>query len=356
VTLVSDVAATEMVNSRPTRARHLLRVTWLEHRGMLLGLFALLAAIAIAMVLAEMPSRAEYAQYVANNCISNPQHAPCGTFANWFAVSTDTVSALVIAVSALPVVIGVFIGAPSLSREFETGTFRFTFTQRVGRNRFVLSTLVTFAILVIIIAVCAGLLLSWLVHPFEVVGIDNQWQSGLFDATSIMLASWCVFALSLGVFLGAWLKRVVSSMAATASVVGGFLVASFMYFVKWIISVGSLTTSRLSPIGLGIGKLGLPASFAPGAPKGSWLIRAWFAGSHGQLLSAPASLKIEEQLNSVTPKSPNSSHWLSLHHVVYDVSYQPASRFLICQLGAAAVLVGLALVFAYLTLRRIRSV
>jgi ABC-type transport system involved in multi-copper enzyme maturation permease subunit len=323
---------------------------------MLLGLLALFSGIVIAMVLSEHQSRAEYAQYVANNCVVNPVHFPCGTFANWFAVSTDTVSALVISVSALPVVIGVFVGAPLLSREFETGTFRFTFTQGVGRNRFVLSTLITLAIPVVIIAVCAGQLLSWLVHPFEVVGIDNQWQSGLFDATSIMLAGCCIFALSAGVFLGAWLKRVVSSMAATAGVVGGFLVASFMYLLKWFLSIGSLTTSRLSPIGLGVGKLGLPASRAPGAPNGSWLIRGWFAGSHGQQLNVLTMRRIEDELNAAYKPSLNITHWLSLHHVVYDVSYQSANRFLIFQFGAAAILVGLAFAFAFLTLRRIRSV
>ena len=145
-------------------------------------------------------------------------------------------------------------------------------------------------------------------------------------------------------------------MAVTAGIVGGFLVASFMYLVRWIISIGSLTTTRLSPIGLGIGKLGLPASFAPGAPKGSWLIRAWFASSHGQPLSFTASLKVDEQLNSVDPKSLNPSHWLSLHHVVYDVSYQSANRFLVFQFGAATILAGLAVVVAFLTVRRIRSV
>ena len=69
MTVVSDIATTDIVIARPTRARQLLRVTWLEHRGMLLGLFALFAAIALAMILAEMHSHAEYTQYVVSHCI-----------------------------------------------------------------------------------------------------------------------------------------------------------------------------------------------------------------------------------------------------------------------------------------------
>jgi ABC-type transport system involved in multi-copper enzyme maturation permease subunit len=332
-------------------------VTWLQHRGTILSLFALLVAIALATIVADMQSRTEYAQYVANRCISKPFHAPCGTIGNWFADSTDTLSALVIAASAIPTIVGVFVGAPLLSREFEAGTFRFTFTQRVGRNRFVLTTLMILATIVIIIAIASGLLLSWLVHPFEVVGIDDRWQSGLFNATSLLLSGWCVLALCAGVLLGAYLKRVVASMAATAIVVGGFFIASFMYVVKWMLSIGSLTTSRLSPIGLGVGTLGLPARLAPGAPSGSWLIRSWFAGSRGQLLTAKAANRVYERIfEASNAKSFNLTHWLSLHHVVFNVSYQPASRFMIFQLGAAVILVGLACVFAILTLRRIRSV
>jgi ABC-type transport system involved in multi-copper enzyme maturation permease subunit len=332
-------------------------VTWLQHRGTIVSLVALLIAIALAMILAESHSRTAYAQYVANGCITNFLHAPCGTIGNWFADSTDAVSALVIAVCALPAIAGVFVGAPLLSREFEAGTFRFTFTQRVGRNRFVLTTLMILAIIVIMIALASGLLLSWLVHPFEVVGIDDRWQSGLFNASSIMLAGWCVFALCAGVFLGACIKRVVSSMAATAVVVGGLFIATFMYLVNWMLSIGGLTTSRLSPIGLGLGKLDLPPKVAPGAPQGSWLIRSWFAGPHGQLLSAKAANRVYERIfEASNSKSFNLTRWLSLHHVVFDVSYQPASHFIIFQLGAVVILVVLASVFAILTLRQIRSV
>lgn len=188
------------------------------------------------------------------------------------------------------------------------------------------------------------------------MGIDDKWQSGLFDSTSTMLAGWSVFALSLGVFLGAWLKRVVSAMAVTAGILGGLLVASFMYLVDWIISFGSLTTSRLSPIGLGIGNLGLPASFAPGAPHEGWLIRAWFSNSNGEPLNNSESLRIDQQLSSLSSTSFNPTHWLSIHHVVYHVSYQSTDGFVFLQIGSSGFLVLAACAFAFFTLRRIRSV
>jgi len=64
-----------------------------------------------------------------------------------------------------------------------------------------------------------GALLGWYIHSFEVVGVQSQWQSGLFNATPVTLAAWALFALVLGTFLGALIGRTVTAMAATA--VGG---------------------------------------------------------------------------------------------------------------------------------------
>ncbi len=42
----------------------------------------------------------------------------------------------------MPALIGAFIGAPVLAREFETGTFRYAWTQGFGRWRWTLAKLV----------------------------------------------------------------------------------------------------------------------------------------------------------------------------------------------------------------------
>jgi hypothetical protein len=47
-------------------------------------------------------------------------------------------------------------------------------------------------------------------------------------------------------------------------------------------------------------------------------------------------------------------HWLSVHHYIYWVSYQPASRFWIFQVIAAAILVVLAALLVFATVRLVR--
>jgi hypothetical protein len=48
------------------------------------------------------------------------------------------------------------------------------------------------------------------------------------------------------------------------------------------------------------------------------------------------------------------SRWLSAHHYIYWVSYQPASRFWVFQIIAAAILIVLAVLLAFATVRLVR--
>jgi len=208
-------------HEHPVPWRRMARVTWLQRRGALLGLLLLFTACALAIVLEQFATGANYARYVADGCVVRPIHVPCGTIYNAIHAGTDAFASLVVVLQLFPVVIGVFVGAPLLSREFESGTFRFTWTQGVGRTRFVITTLIFLAGLTMAAACILGLLLGWYAHPFEVIGAESQWQSGLFNATGFTLAAWTLFALVLGTFLGAVTGRTVTAMAATLVAVAG---------------------------------------------------------------------------------------------------------------------------------------
>ncbi len=349
---VAPVSAHRREHPVPWKA--MARVTWLQRRSTLIGLLVVFVACAVAIVAGQASTHATYASFVANGCVQNRFHTPCGTFENWFANNTDLFSAMVIALHVVPVVIGVFVGAPLLSRELESGTFRFTWTQGVGRSRAVVTTLVLLALFVTVATCVLGLLLNWFAHPFEIIGIESQWQSGLFDTTGPMLVAWTLFALALGTFLGALIGRTVAAMAVTAATVGGLLVVSFVWLVHQLEAFGALATTRIMPMGLNIGQLNQPGSLFNG-PVGSWLVRAWFTGPDGKRLSVAAAYNVIGRMygGPATGKV-GPSRWLSVHHYIYWVSYQPASRFWIFQTFAAAILIGIAVLLAFATVRLVR--
>jgi hypothetical protein len=304
------------------------RVTWLQRRGVLIGLSLLFVAGGLAIVVEQFATHVSYASYLANG-----------------GANTNAFSALVIALNVLPVVIGVFVGAPLLSRELESGTFRFTWTQEIGRTRFVLTTLVLLAGFTVAAACALGLLLGLYAHRFEVIGLASHWQSGQFDVTFFTLAAWTLFALVLGTFLGAVIGRIVTAMAATAVGVGGLVVSSFVFLVHRLLAVSPLVTSGISPFGIGLGTLNMAAPAGTG-PSGSWLVRSWLTG--------PGANNVLSQIEKAKDGQIDATRLLALHHDAFWVSYQPASRFWIFQGVEGAILIVLAALLVLGTLWVVR--
>jgi len=346
-----DLDAVVVRQHHPIRWRAMVRVTWLQHRNSLIGLAVLAIGCAIAMFLSQSSTHAAYANYVANRCVANPLHVPCGTSASAIANDTTSFSAIVIALHVLPVIIDLFIGAPLVAREIESGSYRFAWTQEVGRTRAVLTVFTLLAAVVVVIACLLGLLLGWYGHPFEVVGVESEWQSGLFDTTVFMLGAWTLFAFSVGTFIGALTGRIVLAMAATTVFVGGLLSVSFTYLVHFLLSFGAIATSKITPNGMGIGALN-DRDYVSGPPPGSWLVRGWMSGPNGHVLSTKVAWSTLFRADNATQKNFSNNavtNWLSLHHFTYWVSYQPPSRFWAFQLVAIVILVALAGFFVFAT-------
>jgi hypothetical protein len=348
--------ATPAARKHPVPWRPMARATWLQHRAALITLLAVSAALALAMAAGELQIQATYARYAADSCVPHPIHAPCGTSASTIAASTDGFTALVIALHVLPIVIGVFIGAPLISRELESGTFRFTWTQGIGRARFVLTTVALLAAAVTAATCALGVLLSWYAHPFDVVGVESHWQSGLFDTTPLMLPAWTLLALATGIFLGALTERVVTAMAATAAAAGGLLLGAFWELDHHLLSLGPLAAHAQPTGGLSIGLLN--ESAMPGfGPAGSWLVRGWITGPGGHQLSTTAADNLQNRMYAAMTKAGNktdSAAWLSAHHYAYWLSYQPADRFWYFQATTGATLITLAIAFTLMTIWLIR--
>src|SRR5205085_9605797 len=66
----------------------------------------------------------------------------------------------------LPMLVGVFWGAPLVARELETGTYRLAWTQSITRRRWLTSKLVLFVLATVMLAVGFSFLLGWWLHPF----------------------------------------------------------------------------------------------------------------------------------------------------------------------------------------------
>jgi hypothetical protein len=312
-----------------------MRVALIQHRAALITIFVAFVVLVIAIIFGRDAVKTSYASYLAAGCtLAHPiDLGVCANTSNQFA-DIPSFTPLVIALRLFPLVIGAFIGTPLVAREMESGTYRFAWTQGVGRTRLLLVTLAMLALVLTPVAVVLGFLLGgWYIHPYAVINIavGSHWQSGLFTTTWWMTPVWTLFALALGAFVGAVVKRTVAAIAATVVIIGGVLVAAGQ-FIQRIYGVGAVTSSRILINGMHTGPINMSASQGQG-PAGSWLVRGWYTGPGGRVLGTKAAVRVSDHVNSFDSKAGASaaSRWLALHHYKYWVSYQPAGHFWMLQ-------------------------
>lgn len=88
------------------------------------------------MLFGESEIQRKYARYIAAGCAAGRTSTACER--NILVNNQVLFPAVVIALRVLPVVIGMFLGAPLIDRELESGTFRFSWTQAAERKRQIL--------------------------------------------------------------------------------------------------------------------------------------------------------------------------------------------------------------------------
>ncbi|WP_280668790.1 MULTISPECIES: ABC transporter permease [unclassified Kitasatospora] len=116
----------------------------------------------------------------------------------------------------LPALLGVLVGAPLLSREWESGTWKLVLAQQVTVRRWLVAKMLTIALLCGLgSAVLMGLFhWLWLPSANEVSGIS--WFSMTFVVSGgPVLVATVLLALAVGMTVGALLRQVVPAMGTT---------------------------------------------------------------------------------------------------------------------------------------------
>jgi ABC-type transport system involved in multi-copper enzyme maturation permease subunit len=218
--------------ARPRRIpwRRMAWIIWRQHRFAIAGVLAVLA-VAAAFVVAE-GLQLHHAYTAVTACRpagSGPCQLAARNFANSYSQGSGIVAALL---QVVPALIGAFAGAPLLAREFESGTFRFVFTQGIGRVRYSAAKLVSLAVVVTVLPEAFSAVYSWAYGPL--IGQNGYGYSALaptfFDLQGVALAAWTLAAFAIGVFAGVLIRRVLPAMFATLAAWFGLAVATALFF------------------------------------------------------------------------------------------------------------------------------
>lgn len=205
----------------------MIRFTLMQSRVSLLG-----GAIALGVVAVVLATTGPHLAHVYDAFESSCKVArDCSTALNPVLSSDKALqSALPFIVAVVPVLVGLFFGAPLIARELETGAFRLAWTQSVTRKRWLAVKLG----LVGIAAVAIGGLLTWIANwwasPLDALN-QNRFGVVSFSLHGIAPIGYAAFAFALGAAAGVLLRRTVPAMAITLA---GFAAArvAVTYWVR----------------------------------------------------------------------------------------------------------------------------
>ena len=294
---------------RPVPWRQMAWVTWRQHRAALGGVAAFLGAFAVYLWLTGLQMHHAEAAY----CHPAGSVGCAINFTGRYGETTIIVS---IALQAVPALIGAFAGAPVLARELETGTFRYAWTQGIGRLRWTVGKLVPLAVAVTAVAGAFTVLIAWYNQPWVAAGYVTPFSARVFDLLGVAFAAWTLAAFAIGVLAGMLIRRAVPAIAATLAAYAGLAFATALWLREHYIT--PLVTSSTN----------LPGS--------AWIISHWYTGRNGKPLSQAAISQILQAYHSATTNKtgPNTSRtfvnavgYLTRHGDAFWVSYQPGRRF-----------------------------
>src|SRR6185436_5823191 len=143
-------------------------LTWRQHRKQALVLLLGLAALALVLIPTGRQAHKAVAAY--DKCVDGLGSAAfvdggkaevCGQLSERFSNTHTSWAYAAILLLFLPLLVGLFWGAPLVAREVEQGTHRLIWTQGISRTRWMFTKLALVGVVVLVAAAAYALLVSW---------------------------------------------------------------------------------------------------------------------------------------------------------------------------------------------------
>lgn len=197
---------------RPVPWFRLSWAMWRRHRTALLSALTVLALVAVYLIVEGLQLRSEYEHYL--NC--SPAGSP-GCQQLWDAFRRDRGESGLLGpfLLFLPPFVGILADASILGRELETGTFRYAWTQGLGRMRWTIAMLGSGALGVAVIMAGFGALMLWHNQPLTDSGVSSALAPLVFPVTGLAPAGWALLGFALAALAGLVCARVVPAIVVS---------------------------------------------------------------------------------------------------------------------------------------------
>ncbi|MER7702857.1 ABC transporter permease subunit [Kitasatospora sp. NPDC097605] len=328
-------------------------LTWRQHRRQALWTAVALAVLAAVLVPTGLSMRSSFEDSGLGACLRALGDAEfvggegCESLSQRFANQYGSTAFLAVLFVLLPVVAGLFLGAPLVAREVENGTHRLVWTQGISRRRWMLTKFGLVGAVALVLSVGYALGASWWLGPLAANGL-GRFRYLIFDVQGVAPIGYTLFAVALGILAGTLTRRVLPAM--------GLSLAAF-------IAVRALVELLARPVFLPAKTL----SYAIESPvmanrfAGSWVYQEGVRNGAGTLVLSDARVGCGPNAGA----DPEGTARCTAHFAQEGFGpgpytnwqeYQPADRFWTFQAIETGLFLALTALLITLAIRRVRRI
>jgi ABC-type transport system involved in multi-copper enzyme maturation permease subunit len=321
-------------------------LTWRQHRKQALFTLLALGVLAAIMVPTGLAMHAKYDSLglaacraslgTASMITETDAVANCDNLGQQFQRQFNDLVFVAVLFVILPVLVGVFFGAPLVAREVEQGTHRLVWTQGVSRLRWALAKFGLVGAITVVLAVGYALGVSWWFRPL-VSATTGRLNYISFDVQGVVPIAYTLFALALGIFAGTYWRKVLPAMAIALVGFAAVRVAIEVFARPRYLPAQTLS---FSPSG----------RQTPNPASGDWVMAQGVRNAAGELVLPGARIGPCPPGGcgpGAPPAGAGAYNW---------VQYQPGDRFWLFQGIETGIFVLLAAALVLFALRRLRTI
>ncbi|MFJ9693374.1 ABC transporter permease [Kitasatospora sp. NPDC101183] len=324
---------------------------WRQHRKQFLWALVTLAVLAAVMLPTGLAMRGTYHDLGLADCLGRLGHttlAPdgggCEQLTRRFDNKYGGLLYAAILFLLLPVLMGLFFGAPLVSREVENGTHRMVWTQGVSRRHWVLTKLGLVGGGSVLLAVVYALGVAWWLEPLTNAG-PGRLEYMLFDVQGVVPVAYTLFALALGVYAGTVSRKVLPAMGISLA---AFAVVRAL--VELLVRPNAMATRTV--------EYAADGGLFPNRQAGDWVFAQTVRNSAGE------TVLNDGILGCPPPGSPGAAdcgrniagNSLGPGPYTNVMEFQPADRFWPLQAIESGVFLALTALLVLLAVRQIRKI
>jgi hypothetical protein len=213
-------------------------------------------------------------QHAVTVCKQNPATPNCNDLHNVLYPGYGAIMrAVLVTALTVPLLLGLFLGSPLISKEYEEGTNKLAWTQSVSRRKWLSTKLAWALIFAALYGLAVSLLVSWWARTGNALD-HTRFNTDQFDTQGIMPVVYSVFFTAVGFTLSAWLRKTLLALAITL----GLFVAFQVSIGQWVRPHYMTPMKITAPIG--------PNVIDKKIPVGAWLLRHDVVDKSGKSMGA----------------------------------------------------------------------